>query len=100
MVCRSRAEIRFRQELDEDLQLPDGTPIKFPRRRLNTINYSIIPDSTDETTLDFSTSGEFYSRVDELLSRLTFPQFNSEKFLVLDSSTWYLDISPDRLLFF
>ncbi len=75
LVCRSRAEIRFRQEvLHLDISLPDGTIIRFPQRKLDSLEYSIV-DSTSG-----STSGEFYSKIDDLLSKLTFPQFNWEKY--------------------
>ncbi|OLS22516.1 MAG: RNA polymerase-associated protein RapA [Candidatus Heimdallarchaeota archaeon LC_3] len=75
LVCRSRAEIRFRQTLGLDLMLPDGkTVIRFPDRQLNTLHYSIV-----DPELEFS-SGEFYKKVDELLSKLKFPQFNWESY--------------------
>ncbi|MBD3192768.1 MAG: hypothetical protein GF308_19165 [Candidatus Heimdallarchaeota archaeon] len=67
IVTRSRREIRYRQfVLHQDLFLPDGTPLRFPERELQTVSYSVTPDS----------SQEFYSKIGEIIYDLLFPQYN------------------------
>jgi hypothetical protein len=67
IVTRSRREIRYRQfVLNQDIFLPDGTPLRFPKRELETVNYSVAPDN----------ASEFYGSVGEIIYDLLFPQYN------------------------
>ena len=66
IVSRSRREIRYRQFiLHQDLMLPDGTPLKFPDRSLNTVDYNVVENSF-----------EFYEKIGDLIYDLSFPQYN------------------------
>ena len=43
VISRSRAEIAYRQQkLNETFVLPNGEPIKFPTRTLQTIRYNVV----------------------------------------------------------
>ncbi|MHA1169443.1 MAG: helicase-related protein, partial [Candidatus Hodarchaeales archaeon] len=74
MVCRSRAEIRFRQSLGQDLCFAGGIRIKFPDRLLNSIDYTIVDPASG------TTSADFYTKISDLLNKLKYPQFNLENY--------------------
>ncbi|TVR18353.1 MAG: helicase [Anaerolineaceae bacterium] len=69
MVRRSRMDIKRRQEAGEEIHLPGKGVIRFPDRKLHTVNYDLA-----------GTYDGFYQRIVKRIESLALISFNIEQF--------------------
>lgn len=69
MVRRSRQDIKQRQQMGEEIRLPGKGVIRFPERRLFSVNYDLT-----------ATYDGFYQRIVTLIESLALVSFNIETF--------------------